>query len=316
MPENLAATLFIDPACPWGYSASPALRVLRWRYGRQIDWRLAMIGLAEDTERYASIGFTPLRLAQAMPTFRRYGMPFAPAPKQRMSATARGCRAVIAAGLTDPGSEWKALRALQLANFSTQLLLDDDEAISAVVAAATGIDAGTILGLLDSPEVSAAYERDRADARTAAGTPAEFQGTTATTEEGVVRFTAPSVILEQGSTTLVAGGMQPVEAYDILIANIDSTLSRRTAPDDASELFEEFPEGLTTGEVALLLAKSNQLPDVAAAELQLLDLAAEGRLARVGLGDSALWTLPEAADAWHEIIAAPSGTASRETIGA
>jgi len=27
----LRATLYTDPACPWAYSATPALTVLRWR---------------------------------------------------------------------------------------------------------------------------------------------------------------------------------------------------------------------------------------------------------------------------------------------
>ena len=76
-----------------------------------------------------------------------------------------------------------------------------------------------------------------------------------------------------------------------------------------------FPEGLTTGEVALLLAASNQLPDLAAAELQLIELAAEGRIARTGLGDSALWTAPDGADEWHAIFAAANGMAAHETVG-
>jgi protein-disulfide isomerase-like protein with CxxC motif len=316
MPEPIATTLFIDPACPWGYSATPALRVLRWRYGTQLDWRLVMIGLTETTDQYAKRGFTAVRMAKGLPSFRRYGMPFAAEPKERLSATARGCRAVVAARLTTPGSEWKALRALQLANFTTPLLLDDDESISAVVAAATSIPAATILGLLDDPNVSEAYERDRAEARTATGSPAELQGTTATTDQGIVRYTAPSVIFERGSTTLVAGGMQPIEAYDILIANIDPTLQRRAPADHAAELFEAFPEGLTTGEVAVLLARSNQLPDIAAAELQLIDLAAEGRVTRIGLGDGALWTSPDLAAEWHAIVAAASSTAEPQTVAA
>ncbi|MEO9177198.1 MAG: DsbA family protein [Gaiellales bacterium] len=314
MSDRIASTLLIDPACPWGYSASPALRVLRWRYGAQLDWRLVMIGLAESADQYTSRGFTPLRMAKSMPSFRRYGMPFAPEPKARMSATARACRAVIAAGQASPGSEWKALQALQIANFTTSLLLDDDDGIGAVVAAATGIPRATILDLLDDPSVTEAYERDRAESRTAAGSPAEQQGTTATTDEGVVRYTAPSVIFERGAATLVAGGMQPVGAYDILLANLDPMLTRRDAPDAAGDLFEAFPDGLTTGEVALLLATSNQLPDTASAELQLIDLAAEGRIARVGLGDSALWAVPDAAAEWHAVLAAAT-SAAFATVG-
>ena len=41
----ISATLYTDPGCPWAYSEIPALRVLQWRYGEQLDWRLVVIGL-------------------------------------------------------------------------------------------------------------------------------------------------------------------------------------------------------------------------------------------------------------------------------
>ena len=53
-------------------------------------------------------------------------MPFTLQPKARAASTGRGCRAVVAARLLFPGSEFRVLRALQLANFTTELLLDDD----------------------------------------------------------------------------------------------------------------------------------------------------------------------------------------------
>ena len=109
----ISATLYSDPACPWAYSESPALRVIEWRYGDQLDWQLVLIGLTERAEQYAARGYTPLRGALGQLSFRRYGMPFAPAPKARLSATARACRAVIAARLANPGSEWTVFRALQ-----------------------------------------------------------------------------------------------------------------------------------------------------------------------------------------------------------
>ena len=80
--------LFSDPACPWGYSANPALRVIEWRYGGPLDWRLVLVGLSEDVSRYAEFGFTPVRMASSGLMFReRYGMPFAPQPKPRLSAS-------------------------------------------------------------------------------------------------------------------------------------------------------------------------------------------------------------------------------------
>ncbi|HEY5189996.1 MAG TPA: hypothetical protein VII87_13235, partial [Solirubrobacteraceae bacterium] len=113
------ATLYSDPACPWAYSESPALRVLAWRYGDQLSWTLTVIGLTEHASQYEARGYTPLRGALGQLNFRRYGMPFAPAPKARISATARGCRAIVAARLAAPGTEWDVFRALQLANFTT-----------------------------------------------------------------------------------------------------------------------------------------------------------------------------------------------------
>ena len=78
-----------------------------------------LVGLSEDTSRYAELGFTPLRMASSGLMFRaRYGMPFAPNPKPRLSASSRACRAVIAARRQWPGSEWRVFRALQLANFN------------------------------------------------------------------------------------------------------------------------------------------------------------------------------------------------------
>jgi predicted DsbA family dithiol-disulfide isomerase len=284
----IQATLYNDPACPWGYSANPALHVLAWRYGDQLSWTLTVIGLTEDASQYEARGYTPLRGALGQLHFRRYGMPFSPAPKSKISATARGCRAIVAARLASPGSEWRVFRALQLANFTTPLVLEDDAQLEAALASVPGIDARQIIASLDSPEVTAAYEADRADSRSAAGTPAELQGKTAASD-GPVRYTAPSVVFSANGTTLVAGGFQPVEAYDVLIANLDPTLRREPAPDTPAPLLERFPTGLTTQEVAALMAEGNDPPDRQAAEAALIELVSNGRAVREPLGDDALW---------------------------
>ena len=286
----ISATLYNDPACPWAYSEIPALTVLEWRYGEQLRWRLVLIGLTENASQYEARGYTPLQGALGRLAFRRYGMPFAPVPKARVSATARACRAVVAARLEDPGSEWRVLRALQLANFNTSLLLDDDAQLAEVLRTAPGIDADQVIARLDSPEVTQAYERDRAEARRAAGSAAELQGKTATTD-GPVRFTAPSVAFEADGKRLVAGGFQPVEAYDVLIANLDPTLHREPPPDTPEPLLERFRDGLTTQEVAALLALRNDAPNQMAAEAALIELVARGRAIREPLGDGALWRL-------------------------
>jgi hypothetical protein len=285
----VAATLYSDPTCPFGYSTSPTLRVLEWRYGDQLDWRLDLIVLLEDPARLVALGFTPLRLAIGLTTLRRYGMPFSPQPKPRVPASDRACRAVHAARLIEPGREWDAYRALQFTNFTTAGLVDDDETIRAGLSAWTDLDADAVVAMLDAPEVTEAYERDKAEARSAAGSAAELQGKTSR-DGDLVRYTAGTVAFEVDGRRAVVGGYQPLEAYDVTVANAAPSLERRPPPDSPGPLLERFPGGLTTQEVAALVATGNDPPDRTAAEAGLLELVADGAATRTPLGDDALWT--------------------------
>jgi 2-hydroxychromene-2-carboxylate isomerase len=286
----IRATLFNDAACPWGYSANPAFRVLEWRYGNQIEWRLVVIGLRDEVSEQMKQQFDPAGITRLMVYRNRYGMPFALQPKARSASTGRGCRAVAAARLLFPGSEFRVMRALQLANFTTTLLLDDDDQIRETLRGLRGIDADAIADRLDDPEVVAAYERDKAEARSAQGTAIEAQGKASTAEPGVVRYTAPSIVFERDGQRLVAGGWQPELAYDLCVANLDPTLERRPTPDTPAPLLERFPDGLTTAEVAALLAPGpDYVPDRDAAEREMVKLVAAGVAVRAPLGDDPLW---------------------------
>jgi protein-disulfide isomerase-like protein with CxxC motif len=290
---SIDVTHFSDPCCPWAYSSSPMLAVLRWRYGSQLDWRHVMIGLTEHAEQYVQRGYTPVRQAHGYRDFRKRGMPFSTSVKSRMAGTSRACRAVVATRLTQPELELTAFRALQFGQFTGGQPMDDDAAIAEALRWADGLDAQRVVSMIDAPEVLEAYEADRAEARTAEGGPTEAQGRSANSD-GKVRFTAPSLIFRQGERSLEAGGFQQYDAYDVCIANIDPTLDRRepAAPgDDLAALLESEPWGLTTREVAAVMAGRNDAPDDAAAEDALIDLVAEGRARRDDLGDGALWRL-------------------------
>jgi 2-hydroxychromene-2-carboxylate isomerase len=290
---GIAVTYFSDPGCPWAYSVNPALAVLRWRYGDQLDWRLVTIGLAERAEQYVERGYSPARSARGYLGFRRYGMPFATEPRPRVVATSRACRAIVATRLLDPEREWAVFRALQFGWFTTPLVLDEDDQIAVALERVPELDVAKIVGAIDDPEVLSAYSADRAEARTAAGSPTEFQGKSAATD-GPVRYTAPSVVFAVGDRRLEAGGFQPVEAYDVLIANLDPTLDRRPAPDGPLAALERFPDGLVTQEIAAVMTKGNDRPDREAAEAALIELVAAGRARRAPLGDDALWGLSQA----------------------
>jgi hypothetical protein len=179
-------------------------------------------------------------------------------------------------------------RALQLANFTSSLVLEDDDGLRAVIATVPGVDADAIVAALESDPVTAAYEADKASSRTAAGSATELQGKAGNTD-GQVRYTAPSVIFESNGTRLEAGGFQPVEAYDVIVANLDPTLDRQAPPETPEPLLDHFPTGLTTQEVAALMTHGNDAVDRPAAEEALIELVFAGKALRLSLGDDALW---------------------------
>jgi len=284
---------FSDPGCPWAYSANPAFAVLRWRYGDQLRWRLVMIGLTEDAGQYEARGYTPARDAQAYRRFRRLGMPLATEVRSRVPSTGRACRAVVATRLTHPGSEWAVFRALQTAWFTTALAMDEDENIARVLRGVAGVADDAVMAALDSHEVESAYQAGRAEARAAAGSPTEFQRKAAITD-GVVRYTAPSLIFVGGDRRLEGGGFQPVQAYDVLIANLDPSLDRRAPASDVGAVLAAFPEGLSTQEVAAVMTADNDPVDRSRAEEALIELVAQGRAHRTPAGNDALWEAPSA----------------------
>lgn len=286
-PGRITARIFNDPTCPFGYSASPALRTIEWRYRDQLDWQLVMIGLSEPGQ--VNHPFDHIQLTQFwIPLRDEQGMPFSVEPKLRLYSSSRACQAIVAARLLQPGSEWRTLRALQLLQFNSPLLVDDDEQLRAALSSVEGLDADRIVDSLDSEEVQAAYRRDWSETRTATGSPTELQGKAADTPDGV-RYTAPSIIFEAGDQSLEVGGFQPVEAYDVAIVNLDPTLVRSAPAESAVEALALYPSGLTTQEIAAIKAPHNTKADRAGTEHELVGLLGSGKVKRIPMGDDALW---------------------------
>ncbi len=290
--SKIAVTHFTDPGCPWAYSASPAMAVLRWRYGEQLDWRLVTIGLAEDPKRYEDAGYTTTRMTVGNLSFRdRYGMPFLAEPRARISATTRACRAIVATRLNDPQREHEVLRALQLGWFTTTLVLDEDEDIKRALKRVKGLDVDAIVAAIEDERTIEAYEADKQETREAEGGPTHAQGKARQTD-GPVRYSAPSLMFENAEgRRLEAGGFQPVEAYDVVIANLDPTLERQAPPQEPTEALRMFPAGLVTQEVAAIMAHNNMPVHRDIAELALAELLGAGAVRREALGDDALWQI-------------------------
>jgi protein-disulfide isomerase-like protein with CxxC motif len=286
-------THFSDPHCPWAYSASPAHAVLRWRFGAQLHWRLVLIGLSESPERYVKAGYTPARSAQGYRTYaRRFGMPFGGQPRERVTGTGLACRLVVATRLHQPEQELLVFRALQLAQFTSTLLLDTPEGLrAALTTLGDGVDADLLITALDSEAVQAAYQADRALARTAAGSPTEAQGRAADTD-GAVRYTAPSIIFTAGDgRSLEVGGFQPLEAYDTALANLGPTLERRPPAQAPLDVLRALPYAPVTREVAACMTSNLAELDEDGAERALIAAAGEGLVRREPVGSGALWHL-------------------------
>lgn len=278
-----------DPGCPWAYSALPAITTLRWRYGDQLDWRIVTIGLTETSEQYERRGYTPARMAMTPLSFARFGMPYSIGPRARVVSTGRACRAIVVAGdRGGPELAYSALRALSLAWFTTQLLLDEDQAIEEALVRAGVTHAEQIVAALGDEATELAYQRDRAEARTAAGSPSALQGRTARTD-GPERYTAPTLVFSRDDRTLEAGGHQPLGAYDVLVANLAPEAELRPPPASAVDVLAASRDGLTTREVSTVMADHDQRADDDAATAELLELEGAGRVTREAVGTNAIW---------------------------
>jgi protein-disulfide isomerase-like protein with CxxC motif len=295
--SSIRVTHISDPGCPWAWSVSPSLAVLRWRYGDQLTWRHVMIGLRESYSEEERSRYTGAGQARSYRGFRKRGMPLSADPRPRRHGTWPMCRVVVAARRLHPEREWAVFRALQFAQFTTTLPLDDETALREVVEGVPGVDGAAVLAAAGDPETERLFEADRDEASTAAGKPIEMQGRAATRPDGRVRYTAPSLIFEsEDGRRLEAGGFQPLEAYDIVIANLDPALERRPPAEDPADVLAAFPDGLTTYEVAAVMTPNNETPDRDATEDALIALAAGGSARRRQVGNDALWLPAEAAE--------------------
>ncbi len=267
-----------------------------------------MIGLSESADRYEEMGFTAGRMAAGMRSFeQRFGMPFGAGVKPRLAASSRACRAVIAAREESMDLGYAALRAIQLMQFTTSGLLDDDDDLRGALETVDGLDAAAVVARIDDPAIVAIYDEDKARTRSAEGRPTHVQGRHSDSD-GPVRYTAPTVIFEMpDGRWLEVGGFQPFESYDTALANLDPALERRPAPERAADAVLAFPIGLTTAEVAAIMRGSDtSAEDIPGAERELIAAVDDGELVGIPAGTDALWRPASAVAAGSEPDAVPA----------
>jgi predicted DsbA family dithiol-disulfide isomerase len=246
---ELEITLFTDPACPFAFSAEPIRQRLRWHYGDQLRWRTRMIVLTLEPGEAE-------RLAQGAPGLQRmYGMPIDPAPLARPASSEPACRAVVAARIHAPGTDERLLRRLRMRTMVGWLL--DDPATIAAAARDVGLDPDELARWSESAEVHAALQSDSAAARAPAAAARALDHKLGG-PRAARRYTAPSYeIAVPGVDGIFAiAGYNPIEAYEVAIANLAPSLVRRPKPTSIAELLEWAGEPLATAEVALIAQAS------------------------------------------------------------
>jgi len=242
----LEISLFTDPACPFAFSAEPVRRRLRWHYGDGLTWNVRMIVLTLEPGEAE-------KLAEGAPTLqRRHGMPIDPAPYPRPVSSEPACRAVVAARVNAPGTEEALLRRLRVRTMLGGLL--DDPDLIAGAARDAGLDPDRLAAWCATEEVTLALGADITAARRPAPAADALDHKLGGPREER-RYTAPSyeIVRPEDGVTAVVPGFNPVEAYEVAIANLAPELERRARPASVEELLAWAGEPLATAEVAAVM---------------------------------------------------------------
>ena len=175
-------------------------------------------------------------------------MPFAVEPKAREATSSRACQAIVATRIIQPGFEWRVLRNLQLLQFNTPLLLDDDDQLRAALSSVGGLELDPVMAALDSPRFRALSARTGRRRATPKAAPPRSR-------------TRPCEPTERSATAPRRSSSRATGARSRPVAWTGPGLRRdrrqpRSGPDRARPAEEPldalalYPGGLTTQEVA------------------------------------------------------------------
>ena len=163
--EQLAEVVeYTDPICSWAWGTEPKLRLLHWRYGHRMSWRIVMGGLVGDASR-GRADWDPLRAAGPMSKYWRRtssytGQPY-PMPMHRMArSTDPAGRAVKAALLQGDDVAAAVLRRLRESTFVFGATPETPEQFRAAALGVSGLDLDRWIADCSGDAVALAYQAD------------------------------------------------------------------------------------------------------------------------------------------------------------
>ena len=245
--------VFTDPGCPFAWSAEPQRRRIDWLYGDQLEWTTRMVVLSESPQQYLDKGFDPVKKAASFGTIaERWCMPIDASERPRMTATVHACRAFVAARRHAPDRAEALLRRLRVHHLVLGNLIDEPDVIAAAAAEA-GIDPDDLASWCGAAGTESALREDARAAREPLPAAQALDHKLAGSRSER-RYTCPTWVLHRdGRQSVVAPGFQPVEAYEVLIANLEPALRRRADPESALDVLRWATEPLAAAEVAAVM---------------------------------------------------------------
>ena len=126
---SVSARYYTDPACPWSWSAEPAVRKLMVEFGDNVSWTYVMGGLARDYTK--TPGGREAMLAHWLDIADAGGMPIEPRlwRDAAISSSYPACIAVKAAADQAPDGGYRYLRAVREGLMCFRRKLDTTEAL-------------------------------------------------------------------------------------------------------------------------------------------------------------------------------------------
>ncbi len=163
--EQLAEVVeYTDPICSWAWGTEPKLRLLQWRYGDRMSWRVVMGGLVHDASA-GRVDWDPVRAAEPMSNYWRRssaytGQPY-PMPMRRMArSTDPAGRAVKAARMQGEDVAGAVLRRFRESTFVFGSTPECAEQFCAAASGVAGLDLDRFMVDLAGDESAAAYQAD------------------------------------------------------------------------------------------------------------------------------------------------------------
>ncbi len=245
---------YTDPGCPFAFSSEPNRLLLEWHYGDQLEWKTVLIVLSSTPEQLEAKGATAAKMAGLYAKLHReHGMPFSVVERERLHVTRPACLAIAATQVHQPDAADALLRRLRVRTMGHgDQLLDLPSTIDGA-ARDVGIDPDELHRWVEDPDVIAALDADMAAARQPVPAAQVLDHKLAASEDGGRRYSAPSYELRAGDRVAAVPGFQPYPAYDVALANLDPSLTRRALPTEVEEVLAWVSMPLATAEVAALL---------------------------------------------------------------